>query len=165
MPRSTRPLGLVRPDASHGSHAYRSRFGRGGLAADRHRTGRRGIAGASIDNAVDTTTQTFQVKATFSNSSGALWPGSSAQATVKVYTEQNALVVPAQAVVIGQNGQYVYVIDSASKAQQRAVTVERQVNGIAVITAGLTDGEKVVTDGQSRLQPWSASYAQNLRFR
>jgi multidrug efflux system membrane fusion protein len=106
---------------------------------------------ATFDNAIDTTTQTVQMKATFPNTGNVLWPGQYDQVTIEVYIERDALVVPVQAVVTGQRGQYVYVVDSASKAQQRTVVVERSVNGIAVITAGLNEGDKVVTDGQSRL--------------
>ncbi|HTR77368.1 MAG TPA: efflux RND transporter periplasmic adaptor subunit, partial [Gemmatimonadaceae bacterium] len=78
---------------------------------------------ASFDNAVDTATQTVQVKATFPNPNGVLWPGEYAEASILVYMERDALVVPAQAVVTGQHGQYVYTVDSASKAQQRTVVV------------------------------------------
>jgi multidrug efflux system membrane fusion protein len=56
-------------------------------------------------------------------------------------------------VVTGQNGTYVYVIDSAETAEQRSVTVERNTNGISVISDGLHEGERVVTDGQSKLTP------------
>jgi membrane fusion protein, multidrug efflux system len=59
--------------------------------------------------------------------------------------------VPSEAVVTGQQGTYVYVVDSASTAQQRRVSVERTQGNVAVITAGLRDGERVVRSGQSRL--------------
>jgi membrane fusion protein, multidrug efflux system len=104
-----------------------------------------------IDNAVDTTTGTVQLKAKFDNKSGTLWAGQFVAASLRLFVEDSALVVPAQCVVTGQRGTYVYVIDSASVAQQRIVTVERTTNGLAVITSGLKDGERVVTDGQSRL--------------
>jgi multidrug efflux system membrane fusion protein len=105
-----------------------------------------------IDNAVDTTTGTVTLKATFDNSTGTLWAGQFAATTLRLFVEQNALVVPTQAVVTGQRGTYVYVVDGDT-AKQRPVSVERTAGGIAVIASGITDGAQVVTDGQSRLTP------------
>lgn len=105
-----------------------------------------------IDNAVDTATGTVTLKATFDNHDGSLWAGQFAATTLRLFVEQNALVVPTQAVVTGQKGTYVYVIDGDT-ARQRPVTVERTAGGIAVVASGLTDGARVVTDGQSRLTP------------
>lgn len=104
-----------------------------------------------IDNAVDTTTGTVQLKATFDNRAGTLWVGQFVAVSLRLYVEDNALVVPAQAVVAGQQGTYVYVIDSAKTAEQRPVVVERTAYGLAVLTSGVEDGEQIVTDGQSRL--------------
>jgi len=105
-----------------------------------------------IDNAVDTATGTVTLKATFDNHDGALWAGQFAATTLRLFVEQNALVVPTQAVVTGQKGTYVYVVDGDT-AKQRPVTVERTAGGIAVLANGLADGARVVTDGQSRLTP------------
>ena len=104
-----------------------------------------------IDNAVDTTTGTVQLKAKFDNKSGMLWAGQFVAASLRLFVEEGALVVPAQCVVSGQRGTFVFVIDSANRAQQRPVTVERNMNGLAVIASGLREGERVVTDGWSRL--------------
>ena len=105
-----------------------------------------------IDNAVDTATGTVTLKATFDNHDGSLWAGQFAATTLRLFVEQNALVVPTQAVVTGQKGTYVYVVDGDT-AKQRPVTVERTAGGIAVVASGLADGARVVTDGQSRLTP------------
>jgi multidrug efflux system membrane fusion protein len=61
--------------------------------------------------------------------------------------------VPTQAVVTGQRGSYVYIVDQADTARQRAVTVERTAGGLSVISAGIREGDRVVTDGQARLTP------------
>ncbi|HEY2376761.1 MAG TPA: efflux RND transporter periplasmic adaptor subunit [Gemmatimonadaceae bacterium] len=105
-----------------------------------------------IDNAVDTTTGTVTLKATFANTDGSLWAGQFASTTLRLFVEQNALVVPTQAVVTGQRGTYVYVVDGDT-ARQRPVSIERTAGGIAIVASGLTDGARVVTDGQSRLTP------------
>jgi len=105
-----------------------------------------------IDNAVDTTTGTVTLKATFANTDGSLWSGQFAAATLRLFVEQNALVVPTQAVVTGQRGTYVYIVDGDT-AKQRPVAIERTAGGIAIVASGLADGARVVTDGQSRLTP------------
>jgi len=106
-----------------------------------------------IDNAVDTATGTVQLKATFDNSNGRLWVGQFATTSLHLFDEQNVLVVPAQAVVTGQRGSYVYIVDQADTARQRAVTVERSAGGLSIISSGVHDGDRVVTEGQSRLTP------------
>ena len=106
-----------------------------------------------IDNAVDTTTGTVVLKASFANPNKRLWVGEFVSTQLKLFVEQNALVVPTQAVVTGQQGAYVYVVTDSDTAQQRPVTVERNAGSLAVIAAGLRDGERVVTEGQSRLTP------------
>jgi multidrug efflux system membrane fusion protein len=106
-----------------------------------------------IDNAVDTTTGTVMLKATFPNASGTLWPGEFVSTSLRVFVERNALVVPAQAVLTGQQGTYVYVVNATATARQRLVSIERTAGNVAVIASGLSDGERVVTDGQSRVTP------------
>jgi membrane fusion protein, multidrug efflux system len=104
-----------------------------------------------VDNAVDTLTGTVMLKATFPNTEKSLWAGQFVSTNLHLFDEQHALVVPSEAVVMGQQGTYVYVVDSASTVQQRKVSVERTQGNVAVITAGLRDGERVVRSGQSRL--------------
>ena len=106
-----------------------------------------------IDNAVDTTTATVMLKASFPNRGGTLWAGQFVATSLRLFVEDSVLVLPTQAVVTGQQGTYVYVIDSSNTAQQRPVTVERTAAQIAVIASGVSEGERVVTDGQSRVTP------------
>jgi membrane fusion protein, multidrug efflux system len=106
-----------------------------------------------IDNAVDTTTGTVLLKATFPNPDNRLWSGEFVSTELRLFVEQNALVVPSSAVVIGQQGAYVYVISDSSTSVQRPVVVERTAGSLAVIASGLRGSEQVVTDGQSRLTP------------
>jgi multidrug efflux system membrane fusion protein len=106
-----------------------------------------------IDNAVDTTTGTVTLKATFANKGGTLWSGQFVATTLRLFIEDGVLVLPTQAVVTGQQGTYVYVIDSSNTARQRPVTVERAAGAISVISGGVAEGDRVVTDGQSRVTP------------
>jgi multidrug efflux system membrane fusion protein len=109
---------------------------------------------AFIDNAVDSLTGTVTAKARFQNAGSILWPGE--YVNVKAELESRpALTVPAVAVQTGAEGTYVYVIDAEKKAQVRKVVVGHQFDNRVVVESGLTAGELVVTDGQSRLTPGS----------
>lgn len=106
-----------------------------------------------IDNAVDPSTGTIKLKATFPNNSHVLWPGLFVQVSLRLTADANAVVVPAAAVQESQQGQYVYVIKPDHTAELRNVTVERQQGEEMVIAQGLSAGEEVVTDGHLRLTP------------
>jgi multidrug efflux system membrane fusion protein len=106
-----------------------------------------------IDNAVDTTTGTVLLKASFPNPNRRLWVGEFVTTTLRLFVEQGALVVPATAVVTGQQGPYVYVVTDSMTVKQRPVTVERTAGSLTVIAAGLRAGETIVSEGQSRLTP------------
>ncbi len=106
-----------------------------------------------IDNAVDPTTGTIKLKATFPNSGNRLWPGLFVQVTLLLTTDTDALVVPANAVQESQQGTYVYVIKPDRTAEMRNVRVERRQGEETVIAQGLKSGEEVVTDGHLRLTP------------
>jgi len=110
---------------------------------------------AFVDNNVDSTTGTVLLKARFSNPEGTMWPGQYMNVALQLYVDPNALTLPAPAVMTGQQGTYVYTIDSANTAPQRPVQISRTVDSVAVIASGLKDGERVVVDGQSRLIPGS----------
>lgn len=111
------------------------------------------IAGkiAFFDNSIDSTSGTINVRSTFDNGEQRLWPGQFVNVSVLVRTDPNALVISPAAVQAGQNGSYVFVIKDDNTAETRPVTVDRTVDGLAVISKGLSPGEKVVTDGQLRL--------------
>jgi multidrug efflux system membrane fusion protein len=106
-----------------------------------------------VNNTVDKLTGTIRLKATFPNTECRLWPGQFVDVVLTLTEEPNVLVVPAEAIQVGQGGQYVYVVKEDKTAEVRLVTVGRTVNGEAVIEKGLQTGETVVTDGQLRLKP------------
>ncbi|HEX7419675.1 MAG TPA: efflux RND transporter periplasmic adaptor subunit [Thermoanaerobaculia bacterium] len=108
-----------------------------------------------IDNAVDPTTGTITLKASFSNDDRALWPGQYVNVAVTLSNRPNAIVVPAQALQTSQRGQYVYVVKSDNGVEMRPVAVTQLVDQQAIIEHGVSAGETVVTDGQLKLTPKS----------
>ena len=108
-----------------------------------------------VDNAVDMTTDTIKLKATFDNPDRRLWPGQFARVSLRLTTLDNATVVPSQAVQTGQDGQYVFVVKDDQTVEQRPVTIGQRVEDDTVVQKGLKPGETVVTEGQLRLEPGS----------
>ena len=106
-----------------------------------------------VDNAVDTTTGTIHLRATFENSRGVLWPGLYVNILMTLAQQSHANVIPAQAITAGQQGSFVYVVADDGTVAPRPVVSSRTVQGEAVIDKGLKLGETVVTDGQVRLIP------------
>ena len=106
-----------------------------------------------VDNQVDKTTGTIQLKGQFSNEDLRLWPGGFVNVALKLGERSGAILVPSQAVEVGQQGQYVYVVGPDLKVETRKVVPGDSIDGKTVIEHGLSPGERVVTDGQLRLIP------------
>lgn len=124
------------------------------VAVDRGSPARQGQL-AFIDNAVDVSTGTIRLRGSFDNLDKALWPGQFVEAWVVVREDENALVVPTQALQVGPNGQYVYVVKPDSTAEMRVVQVARSDGAETLLAGGVQAGETVVVDGASRLLPGS----------
>ncbi|HZE88311.1 MAG TPA: efflux RND transporter periplasmic adaptor subunit [Verrucomicrobiae bacterium] len=108
-----------------------------------------------LDNAVDRSTGTFRLKATFENRDRALWPGQYVDVSLAVATQPGALVIPTQAIQTGQQGPYVFVVKGDATVELRTVGRGAAVGAETIVTKGLSEGETVVTDGQLRLVPGS----------
>ena len=109
---------------------------------------------AFLDNAVDQTTGTIKVRAVFDNGDAVLWPGQFYTVRVKLYDQENAIVVPSRALQTGPEGQFVYVVKPDMTAEVRKVVVARTEGDIAVLAEGkVARGEQVVVRGALRLAP------------
>ncbi|HEV2289962.1 MAG TPA: efflux RND transporter periplasmic adaptor subunit [Candidatus Acidoferrales bacterium] len=104
-----------------------------------------------VNNTVDPTTGTVQLIGTFANSHFRLWPGEFVNVVLRLSEQENAIVVPSQAVMTGQDGDYLFVVKPDMTVDLRTVKVTRTVDGLTVIAEGMKAGETVVTDGQVRL--------------
>jgi len=108
-----------------------------------------------IDNQIDTTTGTIRLKATFQNEDLKLWPGQFVNARLLLSVRTNALVVPASVVQRGPEGAYAFVVGDDMKVEMAPVKVGPIDKGQAVVESGLESGQRVVVDGQYKLQPGS----------
>jgi multidrug efflux system membrane fusion protein len=104
-----------------------------------------------IDNQVNASAGTVTMQGTFANSDDALWPGEFVTIRLIIGIRHDAVTVPAQAVMEGPDGSYLYVIGAEQKVHRSDVRVAAQQNGRAVIEAGVAAGQQVVSDGQYRL--------------
>ncbi|WP_035497537.1 efflux RND transporter periplasmic adaptor subunit [Citrifermentans bremense] len=106
-----------------------------------------------LDNAVNSATGAIRLKGVFANADRKLWPGQFVDVVMTLGVRRDAVVVPTQAVQVGQQGQYVYVVKPDKTAEMRPVTVAAEQAGESVIEKGVTPGETVVVSGQLRLTP------------
>lgn len=105
-----------------------------------------------INNEIDQASGTIKLKASFENKDQALWPGQFV--TVRTLLETlDALTVPADAVQRTQQGLAVYVVTANDTVEFRSVKVGPITQGLAVLEDGVSEGERIVTAGQYRLQP------------
>ena len=107
---------------------------------------------STVDNVIDRKTGTFKLKAQFGNEKNTLWPGQFVNARVHIATRQRGVVVSEAAVQRGPDGPYVFVIEPDSTVAMRTIKVAQTESGTALIDDGLRPGQRVVIEGQYRLQ-------------
>jgi membrane fusion protein, multidrug efflux system len=104
-----------------------------------------------INNQIDQTTSTIQLKAEFPNNDERLWPGEFVRIRILITTQKDAITLPSVAVQRGPDGTYVWVVKQDSTVEQRPITTRIVSEDLAIATKGLAAGERVVLNGQSRL--------------
>lgn len=106
-----------------------------------------------IDNSVDTTSGTIQVKATFANTDDRLTPGAFVKVSLDLETLKDAVIIPTTALQQNGGDSSVYVVSPENKAEVRKIVVRESRSDIAAIASGLKPGDTVITDGILRLTP------------
>jgi multidrug efflux system membrane fusion protein len=123
----------------------------------------------TLDNSVDASNGSIHLKATFDNAKAVLWPGLPVATTLTV-EKRTGVIVPDKALARGRDGLYAYVVGAGGKAVRRAVKTAFVTDAMALVTEGISDGDQVVMDGQSRIgdgalvsvTPWTGSPAGEL---
>ena len=116
-----------------------------------------------IDNTVDPATGTIRLKATFENNDRLLYPGLFTNVVLTLGTNRQAVVIPQQAVQIGQDTSFVYVVKPDMTVEVRNVKTGTSYKDMMVIDEGLKPGEQIVIDGQLRLVPGATVQAKNAK--
>ncbi len=106
----------------------------------------------TIDNQIDATTGTVKLKAVFDNPDNNLWPNQFVNAHLLLEVRKNAITAPAAALQRGPDGTFAYVVDANNTVQMRPLQIALTQGSTAVVTSGLQAGDKIVTDGQEKLQ-------------
>ncbi|WP_132304733.1 MdtA/MuxA family multidrug efflux RND transporter periplasmic adaptor subunit [Komagataeibacter saccharivorans] len=105
-----------------------------------------------LDSQIDTSTGTVRMRAIFPNSQEELFPNQFVNARLLVNTDHDVLLVPTNALQTGPNGQFVYVVRADSTVEVRNVKVGHASDSMTVVTDGVKEGERVVTDGVDHLR-------------
>ncbi len=105
-----------------------------------------------IDNAIDQATATIRLKAMFDNADERLWPGEFVNARVSLETRRNVIAVPTTVVQRGPQGLFAWIVNADSVAEPRRIELGPASGDLTVINMGLAEGDRVVTDGQYKLQ-------------
>jgi membrane fusion protein, multidrug efflux system len=108
-----------------------------------------------LDNAVQNSTGTVNLRATISNSDHHFWPGQFVNVKLVLTTEKRAVLIPNQATQISQQGPFVFVVKADDTAELRPVTLGQRQGNDVVIVSGLAPGERVVLAGQLMVRPGS----------
>ena len=111
---------------------------------------------STIDNLIDQATATYRLKAMFANQDEKLWPGEFINARLLLQIEQGATVVPPLAIQRGPHGLFAWVVKADNTVEPRPIQVGTTTGNLTIVTAGVKVGDRVVTDGQYKLQNGAA---------
>jgi membrane fusion protein, multidrug efflux system len=106
-----------------------------------------------LDNSVQNASGTVNLRATISNSDHHFWPGQFVDVKLVLTTEKAAVLIPAQATQISQQGPFVYVVKSDDTAELRPVKLGQPQGDEVVVTEGVAANERVVLAGQMLVRP------------
>jgi membrane fusion protein, multidrug efflux system len=105
----------------------------------------------TIDNLIDQTTATYRLKATFANEDEKLWPGEFVNARLLLETRKDVVVIPPAAVQHGPHGLFAWVVKKDNTVEPRPIQTGVTTGDSTIILSGIEDGDRVVTDGQYKL--------------
>ena len=106
-----------------------------------------------LDNSVQNGTGTVKLRATVSNPDGYFWPGQFVNVRLILTMRDDAVLIPAQAQQVGQQGAYVYVVEPGNIAQMRPIVLGQRYGDMLAVDQGLQAGEKVIVTGQMMVMP------------
>jgi membrane fusion protein, multidrug efflux system len=106
----------------------------------------------TVDNLIDQATATYRLKAIFDNKDEKLWPGEFVNARLLLTTRPDVVVIPPVAVQRGPHGLFAWIVKADNTVEARPIETGTTTGDRTIVTSGVQDGERVVTDGQYKLQ-------------
>jgi multidrug efflux system membrane fusion protein len=158
------PIYVTFPLPSDSLPPIRAAMGKGDVKVTaQDADGKRLAAGklAVIDNQINPNTATINYKAIFDNAAHVLWPGQFVNVRVEIEIRRDVVAVPITVVQQGPSGPFAFVVGADRIVQKRMIKVGVMNKTTAVVDSGLAPGERVVTDGQYRIQ--AGSLVETLR--
>jgi multidrug efflux system membrane fusion protein len=154
-----RPIAIIFTLPEDQLQAVRERMQKGTLQVDVYSRDDRSKLSTgkllTIDNLIDPTTGTAKFKAVFENPDNNLWPNQFVNVHLLLETRKDAVTAPVSAIQRGPQGTFVYLLDDNNTVQVRPVQLALTQGNTVVVASGLQAGERVVTDGQEKLQAGS----------
>jgi len=111
---------------------------------------------STIDNLIDQATATYRLKAIFPNADEKLWPGEFVNARLLLTIRKDVVVIPPFAVQRGPKGLFAWVVKTDNTVEPRPIKTGTTTGDRTIVVSGLEAGERVVTDGQYKLQTGAA---------
>jgi len=108
-----------------------------------------------VDNVIDRSSGTIRGRAEFANADGKLTPGMFGRIRISAAPPAEALLVPDAAIGTEQVRKFVYAVGKDNVARPKYVTLGPVVDGLRVITAGLSPDDTVIVNGLMRVRPGS----------
>ncbi|MEH6358159.1 MAG: efflux RND transporter periplasmic adaptor subunit [Pseudomonadales bacterium] len=108
-----------------------------------------------IDNQVDRQTGTIRIRGVFNNAEGLFTPGLFARVKLVSSASHDGILIDEKAIGTDLNHKFVLVLDEENNAQYRPVTLGKKINGLRLITDGLTENDTIVVNGLQRVRPGS----------
>ncbi|WP_432468911.1 efflux RND transporter periplasmic adaptor subunit [Agarivorans sp. Z349TD_8] len=106
-----------------------------------------------IDNALSQNTGTIRLRARFANPDGALLPGMYTRLRIAGSSSYQAILIDDRAVGTDLNNQFVLVLDEHNVVQYRPVVLGEEINGLRIVSQGLSGSERIVVNGLQRVRP------------
>jgi multidrug efflux system membrane fusion protein len=152
----TRPAAVMFTLPARSLSDVRDAMGRGAVEVTAYDQDDRRALGVGtvmlIDNAIDQATATMRLKAVFPNDDNRLWPGDFVNVRLLLETRRDALAIPTAAVQRGPQGLFAWIVTAGNTVEPRPIQVGPTSGDLTIVVAGLSDTERVVTEGHYKLQ-------------
>ncbi|NGX46987.1 MAG: Multidrug resistance protein MdtA [Chlamydiae bacterium] len=104
-----------------------------------------------INNEVNNQTGSILMRGVFPNEEKMLWPGEFVDVHLILGEKKNAILIPTEAITLGQKGKYIFTIKEDDTTELKWVETGQRINDMTIIEKGVEPGDRVVIEGQINL--------------